>query len=605
MCGIAGIISASAPADPEQLGRMADALAHRGPDDRGIWTQGRLGLAQTRLSIIDLAGGHQPIVAPASGAALVANGEIYNYVELRAELKAAGCRFATGSDSEAALHAVLNWGERGVQRLHGMFACALADPADGSLRLWRDRLGIKPLYIHATPERVLFASEIKALLAALNSVPPLNPDALAQFLQNQFSTGRETIFQGIERLLPGEQLHIDAALGQRRSRYWKAPAEAPQAVDFETAAEHFDALFDQVMEEHVRADVPVGLFLSGGVDSALLLAALARRQDQPVRTFSVGYRDVKMPDELDAATRIAAHFGARHQRLELDSEAVLQRMPQMIWAADDLMRDYACLPTLALAEAAAGELKVVFSGEGGDEAFAGYRRYHPAVLETAFKRLRSPQTGGYRARPELKPGAVRGLFVPALAERMAAFRAPTAAIWQRLDPSLSAMQKRQLVDIETALPDNLLVKNDRMLMAHGLEGRVPFLDHRVVEFGLRLPDALKAGRRGGKLFLKQWGERLVPAAHLWQKKRGFYVPVSEWLHGPLLDGIRARLPHTAAMQAWCEPAALDALLQRQATRGDVVREVFCLVQFAIWHRLFVEGRGERPPSQSDLLAWLQ
>lgn len=606
MCGIAGMVLRRGRVAQEDLARMAATLAHRGPEDTGHYVSEAFGIAHTRLAIIDVAGGHQPIFDAGKRYALVANGEIYNYVELRAELEALGARPQSHSDSEVALHGWAHWGRDSLKRLHGMYAFALFDHAQRELWLVRDRLGIKPLYYARLPDRVLFASELKALLPALPSTPPIDPAALAQFLQNQASSGRETIFRGIERVLPGEALRIDADLNVEHLTYWRASDVEPRERTHEQAAEEWEPLFAQVMREHMRADVPYGVFLSGGVDSAVLLAQLKRLHSQPVRTYSIGWSDARQTDELDGAQRIAALLGSDHQPIRLSSQQVFRRLPRCVWAADDLMRDYACLPTLALAEAAGRDLKVVFSGEGGDEAFAGYGRYRPARIERTFKSMRYPGSGGFRARGELDAGWVRRLFQPVLRDALEQHRAPFVRAWAQTPEGWSDLQRRQYVDLTTNLPDDLLVKADRMLMAFSVEGRVPFLDHRVVEFGLSLPDALKVSKDSGKVFLKRWAEGFLPADHLWKHKAGFHVPVGEWLRGDFLAALAQKLPRNAAILEWCRPEAVTALLARQGAKHDVTREVWSLMQFAIWHRLFVEsgGNGKVPGAEEDPLAWL-
>jgi asparagine synthase (glutamine-hydrolysing) len=604
MCGIAGQVLRDGTVAEAELARMAGTLTHRGPEDTGHYVAGRFGIAHTRLAIIDLAGGHQPLFDAGKRFALVCNGEIYNYVELRAELEALGARPLTHSDSEVALHGWAHWGVRSLSRLNGMYAFALYDHQAHELWLVRDRLGIKPLYYAQLPDRLLFASEIKALLPAMPTRPAINPSALAQFFQNQNSTGRETIFQGIHRVLPGEALRIAKGLDIEHHVYWKATDIAPRARTHDEAVAEWEPLFEQVMREHVRADVPYGVFLSGGVDSAVLLAQLKRFQTKPIRTFSIGWAGAKQRDELDGAERIAKLLGSDHASIRLTSQQVFHRLPRCVWAADDLMRDYACLPTLALAEAAGRELKVVFSGEGGDEAFAGYGRYRPAAIERLYKSIRYPGSGGFRARGELENGWVSRLFQPQLEGALIAHRAPFVEAWARTPASWSDLQRRQYVDLVTNLPDDLLVKADRMLMAFSIEGRVPFLDHRVVEFGLSLPDALKVRPDAGKVFLKRWAEGFLPADHLWQHKAGFHVPVGEWLRGDFLSGLAARLPQSGGIRAWCRVPAVEALLARQAAHGDVTREVWSLLQFAVWHRLFVEGHAAVPAAEEDPLDWI-
>ncbi len=601
MCGIAGQVMRQGVVAEADLRRMAARLAHRGPEDSGTYVSGAFGIAHTRLAIIDLPGGHQPIFDAQRRYAIVCNGEIYNFPELRAELEALGRQFSCDSDSEAALQAFAVWGRDAFRRLNGMFAFALYDHQARELHLVRDRLGIKPLYYAVLPDRIVFGSELKALMAQMPAVEWHEP-ALAQYFQNQHSSGRDTIVRGIQRVLPGEALRVDAQLRIEHRRWWSALDVQPRRGDERAALEEWDALIAQVMREHVRADVPYGLFLSGGVDSAVLLALLSEQRGAPVRTYSIGYADVQMRDELTEAARIAKRFGAQHTPIRLSRQAVFQRLPRAVWAADDLLRDYACLPTLALAEAAGRDLKVVFSGEGGDEAFAGYGRYRPGWAERHYKRLRWPGSGGFRVRGELDATWTRRLFVPELQAHLAAHRAPQTAAWRETPAAWSDLQRRQYTDITGNLPDDLLVKNDRMLMSWSVEGRVPLVDHRVIEFGLSLPDALKVSSRSGKVFLKRWAESRIDADHLWQAKRGFHVPVREWLNGEFLRGLAAALPRNPAIRRWCRPQAL-----RELFAGDTAnrsREIWSLMQLAIWHRLFIEHPDQVPGAEEDPLAWL-
>ncbi|MDB5969467.1 MAG: hypothetical protein JWQ90_1917 [Hydrocarboniphaga sp.] len=605
MCGIAGQVLSSGVVTESALASMSSRLTHRGPEDTGFYIHhhgsGSFGIAHTRLAIIDLAGGHQPIFDAAKRYAIVCNGEIYNFPELRAELEARGQKFSCDSDSEVALQAYAAWGRASFKRLNGMFAFALYDHQQRELWLVRDRLGIKPLYYAVLPDRVLFGSELKALLPQMPKVD-VSEAALAQYFQNQHSSGEDTIVRGIRRVLPGEALRIDADLRIERHRYWSALDVQPRQLSEADALAEWDALIDQVMREHVRSDVPYGLFLSGGVDSAVLLALLSQRQREPIRTYSIGYADVQMRDELDQAGMIAQRFGALHTPIRLTRQAVFHRLPRAVWAADDLMRDYACLPTLALAEAASHDLKVIFSGEGGDEAFAGYGRYRPDWSERLYKSIRFPGSGGFRVRGELDAAWTRRLFIPELQPYLAAHRAPVITAWGSTPRQWSELQRRQYTDLVTNLPDDLLVKSDRMLMSWSVEGRVPFVDHRVVEFGLSLPDSLKVSRSAGKVFIKRWAERYIPRDHLWQPKRGFHVPVGEWLNGEFVRGLADRLPNSEAIRRWCQPQAVRELLA-----GDTAlrsREIWSLMQFAIWHRLFIERPDQRPGADEDPLAWI-
>ena len=605
MCGIAGVVLTAGNVSREMLVPMAERLTHRGPDGTGFHTQGGFGLAHTRLSIIDLDGGRQPILTPDAQLAVVVNGEVYNYVELRAELERQGRTFATHSDSETILHAYALDAKGFVDRLHGMFAFALFDAARSKLILGRDRLGIKPLCYALLPDRLIFASEMKAILPLMPRAPEVNPAALSQYLHTRCTTGEETIFANIQRVRPGEVIEVDADLQLKRRRYW-SPLTVTAGIQNQAEAEEaFDVLMSQVMQEHVRSDVPLGLFLSGGNDSAIMLAMLSRFQEQAVRTFSVGYKDAAERDELAEAESIAKVFGARHTALRLDRQALFHRIPQHIWAADDLMRDAASIPTSALSEAAGQELKVVFSGEGGDETFGGYSRYRQPRVVYALRNLMAPGSGGFRTRSAWWRRKSRQTFGPVLNRLQPHFREPYRKAWSETPASWSHLQRCQYTDIVTDLTDGLLVKVDRMMMGFSVEGRVPFLDHRVVEFGLGLPDHLKVQGGQPKVFLRRWAERYLPKDHLYRKKRGFVVPMREWLSGQVLDDLEQKLLRNAAIGEWFDTDRLPMLFGVQRKTGKAAREVFCLVQFAIWHRLFIEGAGNtRPSVDEDPRDWI-
>ena len=372
----------------------------------------------------------------------------------------------------------------------------------------------------------------------------------------------------------------------------------------DAAREELDALMTEAMREHMRSDVPFGLFLSGGTDSAILAGQLEALGAGRIQSFSVGFAGSSERDELEEAGRVAAHFGLDHRALRLPLDRVFARIPHSVWAADELMRDYASLPTHILAETAAAGLKVVFSGEGGDEAFAGYRRYRPGWAERWAKTLLHPGSGGFRTRGQWSNRWSRRLFGPRLVEAGGQDQAPFRDAWRETPEDWSDLQRRQYVDLVTALPDNLLVKTDRMLMAFGLEGRVPFLDHRLVEFGLSLPDGLKVRGRVGKALLKDWARPRLPPGHLDRPKRGFHVPVGDWLRGDTATRIGAALARNRGIQEWFRPEAIPELVRaRQASRAGG-RELFGMMQFAIWHRIFVEEPGIRPAPEEDPLDWI-
>lgn len=604
MCGIAGLIKRHSLIEKRELQSMLNRLQHRGPDNMGYYVHDHVGLAHARLSIIDLKGGDQPIISSNGHLALVANGEIYNYIELTQDLIKKGGLFTTRSDSESILQSYLLYGEDFVHRLNGMFAFALFDKESGKILLGRDRLGIKPLFYTISSSGVAFASEIKALIPALPHSPAINPIALCQFFHNQFNTGRETIIKGIMRVLPGEVITIDEEIGISHRQYWSPLSTELVRYSYEEAQEEFDSLFDQVIKEHIRSDVPYGLFLSGGADSAILLAMLHRFQDRPIRTFSVGFKDVKIKNELEPAQFISDQFNTRHAPFEIDSKALFNRLPYVIWATDDLMRDYACMPTSFLAEEASKELKVVFTGEGGDEVFAGYGRYRESRFQKWVKDILSPGSGGFRTRSQIKKRWLKGLFESKLDNCHGQFRNPFVQAWQSCPSNWTDIQKCQYVDMVTALPDNLLAKVDRMLMSFGLEGRVPYLDHRIVSFGLSLPNQLKVESHYGKVFLRRWAEKYLPKDYLWRRKKGFDFPAGDFFSKPALDGLGKKLQQNAAIREWFDLRWVQRLFDFQRKEGGVTRAIWCLTQFAIWHHIFIEGNGMPPSPRENPLEWI-
>jgi asparagine synthase (glutamine-hydrolysing) len=605
MCGIVGQFRQTGPVDRERLAIAVSRLTHRGPDEQGTHLAGSVGLGHTRLSIIDLAGGHQPLRTADGALTLIANGEIYNFVELRAALQARGHEFLTHSDSEVILHAYREYGETFLDHIQGMFAFALLDPALDRLILARDRLGIKPLFLAVEAEGVSFASEIKGLLPLLTSAPAINPAGLAEYLQNQFATGTTTLLRGIERVLPGEAVWVESGRIARRQRYWSPLTVRPRNIGYDEAAREFDGLMDRVITEHMRSDVPFGLFLSGGIDSTILLAQLSRRSEQPIRTFSVGFPGTSLKDELPQALAMSRRYGSRHLEIRPDAESIIHSLPLTVWAADELMRDNANLPTALLAQAAGQELKVVFSGEGGDEAFAGYGRYRASRWERWLKGLLAPGSGGFRTRGAFRGPWPRRLFRPDLLEALAGARQPVVDAWRETPADWGDLQRMQSVDLRQALPDNLLVKADRMLMAWGVEGRVPFLDHRIVEFGLSLPDDLKISGRQGKHFLRRWAAADLDEEQLAGRKRGFYVPMNDWLDPAFLERLERILPGHPALADYFRPDGVRALIRgcRDIRQGGTL--LWAIIQFALWRQFLAEDFAHRPDARCDPLDLLR
>jgi len=601
MCGIVGF-AASGRLQTERLPLAMAALQHRGPDGQGESIEGQVALGHTRLSIIDLEGGAQPLRSPCGRYVLIANGEIYNHVELRQELSALGAQFLTGSDCEVILQGYALWGRDVLQRVEGMYAFALQDIQQGEVLLARDPLGMKPLYWTESADGVRFASELKALLALLPSTPGLNPLAIRQYIEAQHPLSDNTPFEGIKRVLAGEAVMIRHGRCAEQWRHWRA--EQVEAVSESDPISALDDLMETVFTQHQRSDVPIGLFLSGGVDSTILLGLMRRYGMQDIHTFSLGFPDSSVGDELDVATGLATHFGTHHRVITPGADDMLSRLPQVVWAADDLMRDPASLPTLLLAEEASQSMKVVFSGEGGDESFAGYGRYRTGAVERLVKSIAFPGTGGFRSRGDLRGGAARQLLGDKLMQAGRAWRDDLIASWQSYPAAWTPLQKMQALDLQHALPDNLLVKADRMLMAHGVEGRMPFVDRRVVSWGLAAADALKCDRREGKKILKSWASGFMPAEHFAAKKRGFYVPVNDWWRADRLEVLGRVLTGNEAIREWFKPAGVEALLAEQRRSQRAGRQLMTLLQFALWHRFFVESVTPALPEVTDPLALL-
>ena len=543
--------SDGAEADSRTLGRLVDALRHRGPDGDGSYAARNVALGQTRLAIIDLETGSQPLYEP-GGAVLVANGEIYNYVELRNEIGID--EFATGSDCEPPLHLYRRHGLDFVDHLRGMYALALYDPIEGQLVIARDPFGIKPLYYAQTAAGFAFASEPQALIAAGLVERNINPDARAELFQLQFTTGAPTIFEGISRVLPGEMIVVRDGRVVARRRRTALPLEGPAEWNEQEALAQLDSALLGSVDVHQRSDVPYGMFLSGGVDSSVLLALMSELNDQPVHAFTAGFVGASVGDERAHARAVADAAGAVTVDISIGSDAFWRDMPRIAGAMDDPTADYAVVPTFLLAEAVRREgLKVVLTGEGGDELFAGYGRYRSAT--------RPWWKGGRSMRAR---GVFDGLGV--LRETPAGWRDGFTAVEQTVDTgSLSRLQMAQATDCADWLPNDLLLKVDRCLMANGVEGRTPFLDPEVARVAFRIPDALKVQDGLGKWLLRKWLDSRLPVARAFDRKRGFSVPVAEWIHSAT-STVAPLVAHQPGVIEMCEPRAVEALFAKTGKR---------------------------------------
>ena len=547
MCGIAGILHG-----PGSAKALIDSLAHRGPDGVRVEAIPGGSLAHARLSIIDLEGGWQPLHA--AGSTIIGNGEIYNYLELTDEFDLKD-KLSTGSDFEPLLHLYALEGPAAFRRLRGMYAFCLVG-GDGRTWLVRDPFGIKPLYVLEREGAVSFASEPRAFLEAGLVGREAQGDAVQELLDLNYTLGTQTIFPGVTRLRPGQICEVvNGELRSYDTRY-ALPLEPPRQVPDEAKLiEQLDAVLEDSVRVHQRSDVPYGLFLSGGIDSAAIATLMSRLNERPVTAFTCGFDSPGAKDERAQAERVARALNLDWRETSFGEEDFWTILPQVAWALDDPTADYATLPTYKLAQAAKGTLTVVLTGEGGDELFGGYGRYR--------RGMRPAWLGGRPAEPRPE-------------DRFVLQR------WrEQADGSsrLTRLQQAQWGDVATWLPNDLLLKLDRCLMAHGLEGRTPFLDPDVGIFAFSLPDRFKVRGRYGKWLVRKWLERVCPAADPWARKQGFTVPVEAWI-APRAAELAVSVAKTQAVAQVRSPD--------QVARAFASGRGWPLLFFAIWSLIHLE-----------------
>ncbi len=565
MCGLAGVQTTNgASPDRAMLEAMRASIAHRGPDGHMRLVRGDTGLVHLRLAIVDLLTGDQPLLTP-GGVALVANGEIYNDRELRREMT--GTPFRTHSDCEPAVFLYEAQGLAFAERLRGMYAIAIHDPARGRLVLARDPFGIKPLYYAGNAGAFAFASEPQALLAAgFGSRDPL-ATRRAELLQLKFTTGAATIFPGISRVLPGETLVVEHGRIVERRRRPALPAGPPQPVRHADALRELDRVLLDSVTAHLRADVPYGLFLSGGIDSAAVLALMRRATGTRVRALTMGWEGGGVADEAAEAERLARIAGADCHRLVMTHDDFWNLCPRIAACMDDPTADAAVLPSYMLGAAAhADGLKVTLCGEGADELLGGYARY----------RKRRPPWSWIARKPRAK-----GLF----AHDFPGWRDGLGEAERIAELDRTDMQAAQAADIAEWLPNDLLTKLDRTLMIHGVEGRTPFLDPVVAQFAFPLPDAEKAGLRFGKRLLRDWLATAFPEAGAYARKKGFKPPVGAWIaaRGTGLARMVAGQPGVTEM---LPSASVEAVF---AAAEASPQPAWSLLFYALWHNHHVLG----------------
>jgi asparagine synthase (glutamine-hydrolysing) len=620
MCAICGIVNFNAAdaVDAAVIGKMTQALAHRGPDDDGYFVEGRVGLGHRRLSIIDLSGGKQPIFNEDESAAIIFNGEIYNYRDLAAGLVSAGHTFKTRSDTETILHAYEEYGEDCVQHLRGMFGFAIWDRRARRLLLARDRLGVKPVYYYRNSRFLAFASEIKALLE-IPSVPrEVDPEALDLYLSLRYVPGPRTMFKNIFRLPPGHILVVDDT-GVRIRKYWDIDYAAvePQAPKY--LLERFRDLLDESVRLRLIAEVPLGVFLSGGLDSSAILALMSKVGGERVKTFSVGYEEPSEANEFEYARLAAGAFDAEHHEYQLSAKEFQDSASDLVWHLDEPLADPSAIPLYFISKLAREHITVVLSGEGADEILGGYGIYRrmlaldkiyqrsPAeILAPWVARLTPSEALRHYVRMSGQPlearyrGVSRGFGAEGKRRLVGGDRVEESE--RQLQevfggyfdavPKASPLNRMLYVDAKVWLPDDLLIKADKMTMANALELRVPFLDHKLVEFAAALPDDRKLNG-SGKAILRQAMRGVLPDAIIDRPKRGFPIPIASWLRGPLRQFTGDHLlGRNAACSGYLDRAAVARVVEEHGQgRTDRSQEIWTLLVFELWHQQFMEHRA--------------
>jgi asparagine synthase (glutamine-hydrolysing) len=618
MCGICGefFLHPERQADAARVRAMEKAIAHRGPNDDGQFLSGPCGLGFRRLSIIDLEGGHQPIANEDESVWVTLNGEIYNHLELRRELEARGHRFRTRSDTEVIAHLYEDHGSAFVDHLRGMFGIALYDVRRRRLVLARDRLGIKPVYWTEKNGCLIYGSEIKALLAHPDVTAEPNEAGLFQFLLLRHSLQPDTLFAGIHKLPAASVLEADAD-GIRLREYWQLRHPSPLIHDATLAAASYEQALGDAVDSHLLADVPVGLFLSGGLDSSVLAAIVQPRLNRPLVCFTAGFEG--SGDETAHAARVAAHVGAEHRRIAIPAPPP-EVLEELIWHLDEPLGDPACLPTWLLSREAAKELRVVLTGEGSDETNAGYTkflRHHlfhqrrhamsaARLLWPLLRRLPLVQARLehlaplWQAGSELDrllandqidtclPGSTLSRLAPGLIHHHATVK---SRLQTELDTCDSTNPEQRMLHLSRAvfMREDLLMKVDRMTMAHGLEARVPYLDHHLAEVCAGLaPELLLSGGRT-KAVLRNLAGRLLPPEIVQRRQHGFLVPLADWFQGNFAAYARGLLtPSNVRRRGLLDPDEVASQLSRYESGGGGARMIWNFILLELWFRRFMD-----------------
>ena len=628
MCGIHGFYQLDGTAAPrEWLARMGDVTTHRGPDDSGAHADGRCAIGMRRLSIIDLSGGHQPLANHDKTLVVVCNGEIYNFRELRSELQAQGHHFRTESDSEVVLHGYAQWGERFVEHLNGMFGFAIWDARQQTLLVGRDRLGVKPIYWFDDGKRVAFASEAKSLLELPGVTREVDPMALAAYLELGYVPSPLSMFRGIRKLPIASILKV-APDGVSVRSYWQPPTTVDTSVSPADWVQRVRVQIEESVRMQMVSDVPIGAFLSGGVDSSAVLAFMTKHSSAPVKTYSIGFDGgaaERFYNELDNAREVSALFGTDHHEILVKPD-VVRLLPKLLWHMDEPIADSAFVTTYLVAEFARRDVKVILSGVGGDELFGGYRRYLGEHYMRYVNWLPQPAKRGAAWLADLLPsdrhskwlnysrlaknflGAAASPFAERYRAYVGVYSADEAAAMLRQPPGRrldaiaesfarvggeDALARMFAVDASTQMPDDLLMLTDKMTMATSLECRVPLLDHQLVELAAAVPASVKVAGGELKSLMKKALADVLPPQVLYRPKRGFGAPMGAWLKGALAEMLESTLSRESIEARGLLHAAPVAKLiaDHRANRVDGTDKLLALLNLEIWCRVYLDRRA--------------
>ena len=626
MCGICGIVNLieSDSVDRMTIERMTEALAHRGPDDAGCFVKGQVGLGHRRLSIIDLSGGKQPMFNEDRSAAIVFNGEIYNHRDLAAVLTSADHTYKTRSDTETILHAYEEYGDECVQQFRGMFGFAIWDQRKRRLLLARDRLGVKPIYYYRNGRFLAFASEIKSLLEIPSIPREVDPEALDLYLSLRYVPGPRTMFKNIFRLQPGHILVANAG-GVRTTKYWDIdyPDQEPRSPEY--LLKRFRELLEESVRLRLLSEVPLGVFLSGGLDSSAILATMSGvAGGERVKTFSVGYQasgpEEESANEFEYARLAAGAFASDHHEYRLNATDFAEFVPEMVRYLDEPLADPSCIPLYFISKLASQHITVVLSGEGADEILAGYGIYgRMLALDRIYRgsgpfsrlapwvaRLTPSEKLGHYVRMCGQPletryrGVTRGFSAEGKLRLVGENRMKQSdrrlreifGGYFKTAEKASPLDRMLYVDAKVWLPDDLLIKADKMTMANGIELRVPFLDHKLVEFAATLPYAAKVHGKGGKTLLRTAMRGVLPDAIIDRPKKGFPSPIGSWLRTSLRQFTRDYLlARDSACGRYVDRQETARLVREHEQGGaDRSQEIWTLLVFEFWHRHFIEDR---------------